>query len=160
MGNDDLVGDRLLAFAGSGAVVAARTGLRRSARSRECADRGCDHDDAEVCSNAAGEFGSGVEHQGTLDRLAGGSYPGTGLLWRRSSQSQTATYPQGVAGTSLPMNMIGPLGISVGEPPSGSRLTESVAFTRSAGVARVRQAQVVGSDWETTPNELGAADPP
>jgi hypothetical protein len=24
----------------------------------------------------------------------------------------------------------------------------------------VRQAQVVGSDWETTPNELGAADPP
>ena len=58
------------------------------------------------------------------------------------------------------MNTIGPLGIPVGEPPSGSRLTESVAFTRSAGVASLRQAEVVGSDWETTPNELGVADPP
>ena len=75
MGNDDLVGDRLLAFACGDAVVAARTGLRRSARSRECADRRCDHDEAEVCSNAGGEFGNGVEHHGTLDRLAAAATP-------------------------------------------------------------------------------------
>jgi hypothetical protein len=160
MGNDDLVGDRLLAFAGGDAVVAARTGLRRSARSRECADRRCDHDDAEVCSNAGGEFGNGVEHHGTLDRLAGGSLPRYRPTMAKVKPVTNCKLPSGRCRDEPTDEYDRAAWHVCREPPSGSRLTESVAFTRSAGVAGVRQAEVVGSDWETSPNELGAADPP
>jgi hypothetical protein len=67
---------------------------------------------------------------------------------------------QGAAGTSLPMNTMGPVGVPAEVPPSGSTLIESVAFTRSTGESGLIQAEIVGSDWETIPSELGAADPP